>query len=167
MARKAIELKKEQVAELSKRMQEANSVVLLDYLGLSVDEVTELRSKLREEGCEMQVMKNNIIKRAAQDAGFKDMGEFAIGPNAVAFSMEDSVSAAKVIYEFAKDHKKLELKVGVVDGEFMDNDKIQTIATIPSREELLTMFAGGLLEPIKDVAVALQLHAENLETDNG
>ena len=167
MARKAIELKKEQVAELSKRMQEANSVVLLDYLGLSVDEVTELRAKLREEGCVMQVMKNNIIKRAAQDAGFKDMGEFATGPNAVAFSMEDSVSAAKVIYEYAKDHKKLELKVGVVDGEFMDNDKIQTIATIPSRDELLTMFAGGLLEPIKDVAVALQLHAENLETDNG
>lgn len=167
MARKAIEIKKEQVAELSKRMQEANSVVLLDYLGLNVDEVTELRDKLRENGCEMQVMKNNIIKRAAEDAGFTDMGNFTTGPNAVAFSMEDSVSAAKVIYEFSKDHKKLELKVGVVDGEFMDNDKIQTIATIPSREELLTMFAGGLLEPIKDVAVALQLHAENLETDNG
>ncbi len=167
MAKKAIELKKEQVAELSKRMQEANSIVLLDYLGLSVDEVTELRDKLRENGCEMAVIKNNIIKRAAEDAGYKDMIDHAIGPNAVAFSHEDSVSAAKVIYEFAKEHKQLELKVGVVDGEYMDNDRIQTIATIPSREELLTMFAGGLLQPIKEVAIALQLHAENLETDNG
>jgi len=167
LARKAIEIKKTQVAELVERMQAANSFVLLDYLGLSVDEVTELRSKLRENGCDMSVIKNNIIRRAAEEVGYKSMLDTVTGPNAVAFSHEDSVSAAKVIYEFAKEHKHLELKVGVVDGEYMDNDKIQTIATIPTREELLTMFAGGLLQPIKEFAIAVQLHAENLENDNG
>ncbi len=91
------------------------------------------------------------------------MIEHLTGPNAVALSHEDAVSAAKVIHDFAKDHKKLELKVGVVDGEYMDNERIKIIATLPNREELLTMFAGGLLQPIKEVAIGLTMHIENLE----
>ncbi len=167
MARKAIEKKKELVAELTDKMKEANSVVVVNYLGLTVDEVTKLRVELMNNGCDFKVLKNNIIRRAAEAAGYGELVENITGPNALAMSHEDSVSAAKTIYEFAKDHKKLELKVGIVDDEYMDNDKIQTIATIPSREQLLTMIAGGILEPIKHVAMAINMHAENLEENNG
>ena len=111
----------------------------------------------------MAVIKNNITRRATQELGFEEMQEFLVGPNAVAFSFEDSVSAAKVIYDFAKENDSLELKVGVVDGEYMDQDNIKVIATIPSRETLLTMFAAGILQPIKEVAIALDLMAQNLE----
>lgn len=166
MSQKAIDKKALLVEELTEKMQSTNSVVIVDYLGLTVEQVTNLRKELYDNGCEFKVIKNNIIRRAAEAAGFGELVEHLTGPNAVAFSNEDSVSAAKIVYEFAKDHKKLELKVGVVDGDFMNNDMIQKIATIPTREELLTMFAGGLLQPIKEVAIALNLHAENLEQNN-
>lgn len=165
MSTKAIEKKQVLVEELTQKMTEANAFVVLDYLGLTVDQVTKLRVQLLENGCEMHVVKNNISRRAAKAAGYDKMVEHLVGPNALAFSYQDSVSAAKVVYDFAKDYKKLELKVGVVDGEFMNNDKIQTIATIPSRETLLTMFAGGIMQPIREVAVALHLHIENLENN--
>ena len=165
MSQKAIEKKQLLVETLTEKFKASKSIVILDYLGLTVEEVTKLRVELLNNGCEMQVIKNNIIRRAAEAAGYPAMIEHLTGPNAVAFSNEDSVSAAKIIYEFAKDYKNLELKVGVVDGAFMDNAQIQTIATIPSREALLTMFAGGLLQPIKEVAIGLSLHIENLENN--
>ena len=111
----------------------------------------------------MKVIKNNITKRAAVVAGFSELGDSLFGPNAVAFSKDDSVAPAKVVYEFSKTNKKLELKVGVVDGAYMNNAQINTIATIPSREVLLTMFAAGIMMPIKEVAIALDLHMKNLE----
>ena len=165
VSQKAIEKKQLLVEALVERIQSANSVVIIDYLGLTVEEVTALRVELLKNGCEMEVIKNNITRRAMAALGYDQMGDHLVGPNAVVFSREDSVSAAKVVYEFAKDHKKLELKVGLVDGDFMNNDKITTIATIPSRETLLTMFAGGLLQPIKEVAIGLSLHIENLENN--
>ncbi len=165
MSQKAIEVKQQQVEQLTEKMKASNSVVIVDYLGLTVEEVTNLRVELLNNGCEFKVIKNNIIRRAAIEAGYKDLVDSLTGPNAVAFSNEDSVSAAKVVYEFAKNHPKLELKVGIVDDEFMNEDAIQTIATIPSREALLTMFAGGLLQPIKEVAIGLSMHIENLENN--
>lgn len=163
MSEKAIAKKAIQVEALTERMKNAKSFVVVNYSGLSVEQVTKLRVELLEAGCELSVIKNNITKRAAVAAGFSDVQDSLTGPNAVAFSSEDSVSAAKVVYDFAKENKNLELKVGVVDGEFMDNEKIRTIATIPSREVLLTMIAAGLMQPISQVAMALHLHAENLE----
>jgi large subunit ribosomal protein L10 len=165
VSQKAIEVKQQQVEVLAEKMKASNSVVIVDYLGLTVEEVTNLRVELLNNGCEFKVIKNNIIRRAAIEAGYKDLVDSLVGPNAVAFSNEDSVSAAKVVYEFAKNHPKLELKVGIVDDEFMNEDAIQTIATIPSREALLTMFAGGLLQPIKEVAIGLSMHIENLENN--
>lgn len=163
MSEKAIAKKKAEVEALVEKMQNANSFVVADYSGLTVEQVTKLRNELRENGCEMKVIKNNITRRAATAAGYAELAEGLVGPNAVAFSNEDSVAAAKVLYEFAKDNNALELKVGVVDGEFMDNDKIQQIATIPTREVLLTMFAAGILQPIKEFAIAVDLHVQNLE----
>jgi len=161
---KAIERKKEEVQALVERMKGANSFVIVDYSGLTVEQVTKLRNELRANGCEMFVIKNNITRRAALELGFEQLEDILVGPNAVAFSNEDSVSAAKVIYDFALDNKALELKVGVVDGEYMDNDNIKVIATIPSRDTLLTMIASGILQPIKEVAIALDLMAQNLES---
>jgi large subunit ribosomal protein L10 len=166
VSQKTIEKKKQLVASLKERLESANSFVVLDYSGLTVEQVTKLRVQLLENHCEMAVIKNNISRRAVEMAGHKEVADSLTGPNAIAFSLEDSVSAAKVIYEFAKENDALELKVGVVDGEYMDNEKIQTIATIPSREELLTMFAAGILEPIRDVAIALDLMTqEESETE--
>lgn len=170
MSVQAIEKKKLEVEALTVRMKAAKSFVVANYSGLTVEQVTALRRELRDNGCELAVIKNNITKRAAQELGFGELNDSLKGANAVAFSNVDSVSAAKVIYDFAKKNKELELKVGVVDGEFMDNDKIQVIATIPTREVLLTMFAAGLLEPIKEFAIGLDLMAQKLEnpenTDN-
>lgn len=163
MSEKAIAKKREEVVALAERMTNANSFVIVDYAGLTVEQVTKLRRELLATGCELKVIKNNITRRAAQEAGYGELVESLTGPNAVAFGDEDSVAAAKAVYEFAQENKQLELKVGVVDGEFMNTDKITTIATIPSRETLLTMFAAGLLQPIKEVAIALDLHAKNLE----
>ena len=163
MSEKAIAKKIEEVQALQERMESADSFVIVDYAGLTVEQVTKLRRELLATGCELKVIKNNITRRAAEAAGFGELVESLTGPNAVAFGDNDSVAAAKAVYDFAKENKELELKVGVVDGEFMDNTKIQTIATIPSRETLLTMFAAGILQPIKEVAIALDLHAQNLE----
>jgi len=168
LSSKAIEKKKQQVEALAEQMRDANSVVLVDYLGLDVSEADALRTRLRENDCRMQVIKNNIIRRAAEAAGYQELTQHVEGPNAVVFSYEDSVSAAKTVYEFAKEHPDIELKAGYVDEEYMDNEYIQKIASIPSREELLTMFAGGLLQPVRNIAIALNMHAENLqEQDNG
>lgn len=163
MSVKAIEKKKLEVEALAERMEAAKSFVIVDYSGLTVEQSTALRRELRANGCEVAVIKNNITRRAVEKLGFGDVSESLTGPNAVAFSNEDSVSAAKVVYDFAKENKALELKVGIVDGEFMDNDKIQVIATVPSREVLLTMFAAGLLQPIKEFAIGLDLMAQKIE----
>jgi large subunit ribosomal protein L10 len=160
---KAIERKKVEVAALVERMQNSKSFVIVDYSGLTVEQVTKLRVELLENNCEIAVIKNNITKRAAQELGFGEIAETLVGPNAVAFSNADSVSAAKIVYDFAQKNEALDLKVGVVDGEFMDNEKIQVIATIPSRDVLLTMIAAGLLQPIKEVAIGLDLMAQKLE----
>ncbi len=163
MSVKAIEKKKLEVQALTEKMQNARSFVIVDYSGLTVEQVTKLRVELLENQCEMAVIKNNITKRAAQLLGFDELTESLVGPNAVVFSTEDSVSAAKIVYDFAKENKALELKVGVVDSEYMDNENIQVIATIPTRETLLTMFAAGILQPIKEVAIGLDLMAQKLE----
>jgi large subunit ribosomal protein L10 len=163
VSEKAIAKKRAEVEVLTEKMQNANSFVVADYSGLTVEQVTKLRKELSENGCEMKVIKNNITRRAAEAAGYGELAEGLTGPNAVAFSTEDSVTAAKILFEFAKENKALELKVGVVDGEFMNNDKILQIATIPSREILLTMFAAGIMTPIKEFAIAVDLHVQNLE----
>lgn len=163
MSKQAIAKKSEEVQVLAEKLQSVNSFVVVDYSGLTVEQVTQLRRDLTANGCEMKVIKNNIIKRAVEVAGYSEVAESLIGPNALAFSTEDSISAAKVIYEFSRKNRALELKVGVVDGDYMNNEKIHQIATIPTRDVLLTMIAAGILQPIKEVAIALDLHTQNLE----
>lgn len=149
-----------EVNALTAKINESASIVVVDYLGLTVSQVTELRRKLREEGCEMKVIKNNIVRRAAVEAGHEDLVDSLKGPNAIAFSKEDSVAAAKVLYDFAKENDMLDLKVGIIDGNFVDNDELMVYATIPSRETLLTMLAAGLMGTVKDLAISLHMYTE-------
>ncbi len=156
-------LKQKQVVidEIKERTETANSVVLFDYRGITDSEAKELRRKLRESNSDYKVYKNTLMARAFKDLNI-DLGDALEGPSAFAYSA-DQIAAIKVLSEFAKNHPALVLKVGIIDGETADQAKLEEYASIPSRDGLLTMFAGGLIEHVKNVAICLDLHAQNLE----
>jgi len=145
-------------------IEKANSVILVDYRGLTVTEVTELRKQLRESNIELKVYKNTLTKRALEALKF-DLKEALDGPTAIAFS-ENVVEPAKIINDFAKKHEALEIKVGIIDGDIASLDTIKELANIPSREGLLTMLAGGMIQFVKDLSVALDLYSQDLESNS-
>jgi large subunit ribosomal protein L10 len=152
-----IDVKQQLVNEVAERMSNSKSVVIAEYAGLTVEKTQDLRNKLREAGCEMFIIKNNISRRAAEAQGYSELINDLTGPNSVVFSYEDQVSAAKVLYEFAKKNKKLKIKAGIVDGNYYEIEKIKEISQLPNREGLLTMLAGQLLAPLRDLAIGLDL----------
>ena len=149
-----------QVTELVERIQSSKSMIVTDYLGLSVDQMTNLRRKLYEAGCSIEVIKNNITRRAVQEAGFNQLDDQLIGPNAIAFSQDDAISAAKILYDFSQTADNLELKAGIIDGKYVTFDELLIYAKLPSRETLLTQIAAGLLGTVRDLAVAIHLFSE-------
>ena len=157
---KILERKQNSIDEISENIKSSNAVVWFDNNGLSVSDLTSLRRKLRENNCELKVYKNTLTMRAL--SGLKIDLETLEGPKVMAFG-EDAVMPIKIVSEFAKDHPALEMKVGIVEGNVTGIEVLNELATIPSREGLLTMFAGGLLEHVKNVAICLDLHAKNLE----
>ena len=158
---KIIEEKSKVVYEIKDRLQEAKSVVLFDYRGLSVAEVTELRRKLRENGSDYKVYKNTLTRRAVEESKL-GLEDYLTGPNAISFGT-DELSIVKVLSDFSKDHKALELKAGIIDGKVANAEELAKYASIPSREGLLTMLAGGLIGTVKDLSIALNLLAEQKE----
>ena len=158
---KIIEKKESIVNEIVNKMKESSSYVLFEYRGLTVGETNELRRKLRETGSDYKVYKNTLTKRAL-DALNVNLDAHLNGPKAIAFGT-DAVAPIKVLSDFAKNHKALELKVGVVDGEVADEKMLSELASIPSREGLLTMLAGGMIQYVRDLAIGLNLYAEQLE----
>jgi len=165
MERAIIVKKEKEVKELATKIKDSASIVVVDYRGLTVEQITTLRSNLREEGCEMKVIKNNYTRRAVESIGHKELVEHLIGPNAIAFSKDDSIAAAKILYNFSKENKKLELKAGLIDGEFSDLDKLIEYAKLPSRDTLLTMLAGSLLSPLRDITIGLNMISEQEATE--
>ena len=151
-----LEQKKQVVDEIRSKISTAKSVVLVDYRGLNVEEVTELRKQYREAGIEYKVYKNTMMRFAFKEEGLEQFNEFLTGPNGVAFSYEDAVTAAKVTSDFAKNHKNLELKAGIVEGEVYGLEKITAIANLPNREALLTQLAYVLNEPMAMFARAIK-----------
>lgn len=145
---KILEEKKQIVKLLADKIKSSKSFVLADYRGLSVDEDTQMRQSLRKEGLEYKVYKNTITKLAAEQNGIEGLDAFLTGPTAIAFSETDPVLPAKCLAEFAKKFKKFELKAGVVEGEVFDENAIKTIASLPSKEELLAKALGALNAPI-------------------
>ena len=160
---KILEKKQEIINEISSKVKDSASIVLFEYQGLTVSETNELRRKLRETGSDFKVYKNTLTMRALNDLKI-DLG-FLEGAKAMAYG-SDAVAPIKVLSDFAKNHPALELKVGYVDGAVADEEMLKSLAAIPSRDGLLTMFAGGLIEHVKNFAIALDLHSKNLEENN-
>ena len=165
MGKAVLAQKKADVEALTKKMQDAKTIVAFDYIGLTVEQFTSLRRQLREAGCEVQVIKNNISRRASEAAGYSDLAQYFKGPKAVAFSNGDVVAPAKIIYEFSKKNEVVKIQAGVVEGK-VENDKgMIGLATLPSRETLLTMLAMGMLKPLTDLAVGLNMLTEKEEAN--
>ena len=158
---KIIEQKQNVVNEISDKIKNSSSVVWFEYQGLTVSETNELRRLLRETGSDFKVYKNTLVTRALNDLEIK-LNETLEGPKAIAFG-SDAIAPIKALSDFSKKHQALELKVGIVDGEVTDIDTLKQLATIPSREGLLTMVASGMLGIVRDFAICLDLHSTNLE----
>ena len=154
-------LKEAKVAEIKEKVQKANSVVINKYQGLTVEEDTLLRKNLREAGVEYKVYKNTLVTIAAKELGLEGIVEYLEGPVSMAFGYEDVTVAARVLNDFAKDHKKLELKAGIVEGEIYDEAKIKQLATIPSKEVLIAKLLGSIKSPIASFARVINAIAES------
>ena len=152
---KIINQKKEEVANLAAKMKEAKIILLTDYRGINVADVTELRSELRKSDSEYKVIKNNVIRRALAENGIEGLDDLLEGPTAVIMNNEDYLEAAKTIYNYSKDNDFYKIKGGVIEGKVMTAEEIITLAKLPSRETLLSMLAGALLGNISKLAVAL------------
>ncbi len=162
---KAIEMKKAIVEEIADKFTRSSSAILYDYRGLTVEEVTELRKQFREAGVDYKVYKNTLVKRALEKAGVEGLSDMMEGPNAIAFSYDDPITPAKVGSEFAKTHKALELKAGVVEGEFFDEERVNELAAIPSREVLIAKLLGSLKAPVSNFAYLIQAMIDKQEAD--
>ncbi|MBG9511118.1 50S ribosomal protein L10 [Bacillus thuringiensis] len=160
---KVIETKQQVVTEIADKLRASKSTIVVDYRGLTVSEATELRKQLREAGVEFKVYKNSLTRRAAESAEMAELNEFLTGPNAIAFSNEDVVAPAKVLNDFATKHEALEIKAGVIEGKLVTLEEVKAIATLPSREGLLSMLLSVLQAPIRNLALATKAVAEQKE----
>ncbi|PRR79811.1 50S ribosomal protein L10 [Clostridium vincentii] len=149
------QLKEAKVAEIKEKLEKAQAVILADYQGLTVEEDTQLRKNLRETGIEYKVYKNRLVILAAKELGLEGVEKYLKGPVAIAFSYEDATAPARIINDFAKTHKKLELKAGIVEGQIFDTEKIIQIASIPSKEVLIAKLLGSIKAPLSNLAYLL------------
>ena len=164
MSEAIIAKKAQLVTEVAEQFKNASSVVVVDYLGITVEEATNLRAELRNAGVQFAVVKNSILSRAAKEAGLEGMDDIFKGPSAVAFSNEDVVAPAKILADFAKKVEALEIKAGVIEGKVSSKEEIQAIASLPSRDGLLSMLLSVLQAPIRNVALAVKAVAEKEES---
>ena len=165
MASKTIlKQKEEEVKKLADKLKKSNLVLLTDYRGITVEDVTSLRNTLRETNSEYKVIKNNIVKRALDANGENELDSVLEGPTAVVIAEDDYLAPLKAIYNFSKDNDYYKIKGGIVEGKVLSVDELITLAKLPSRQELLGMLAGALLSNIAKVAVAVdqvRLQKEN------
>lgn len=160
---KILDKKQKIIDEIADKTKSSASVILFEYQGLSVEDTNNLRRLLKENNSEFKIYKNTLTKRAFDSLKIDLTGELN-GPKAIAFS-EDSIAPIKVLYDFSKKNKSLVVKTGLVDGEITDEAKLRELSTIPSREGLLTMLAGGLIGTVRNLAIALDLRAQDLEKE--
>lgn len=165
MSKETVAVKAQKVEEVTEQLKKSVSAIVVDYRGLTVEQVTDLRKQLREAGVKMEVIKNKVMVRAAEKAGYADMNDVFSGPTAVAFSEEDPIAPAKILANFAKTADALQLKGGMVEGKVATLDEIQEYATMPSREELLATIANLLQAPVRNVAYAVKAVAEKGDED--
>lgn len=150
-----INSKKAVVSEIADKMKQSQSTVVVEYRGLTVAEVTQLRRELRAENVEFKVYKNSLAQRAAEEAGAGDLAKDLIGPNAIAFG-GDAVAPSRVLAKFAKKHENLVLKSGIVEGKVVDATTIKELSTLPNRDGMLSMLLSCLQSPVRGVACAIK-----------
>lgn len=160
-SKKILEQKQTVIDEIKMRTENAKTIVLFDYRGITDSEAKELRIKLKESNSDYKVYKNTLMARAFNDLGI-DLNEGLTGPSAFAFG-DDQIAPIKVLSDFAKEHPALVLKVGIVDGAKADQAKLAEYATLPSRDGLLTMLAGGMIGLVKDLSICLDLYSQQKE----
>lgn len=152
--------KQQEVEQLAQKFSEAKTIIAFDYPGLTVDEFTKLRTLLRESGSEVKVYKNNISRRASEIAGIGELAIDLVGAKAIVMGFNDVVAPAKIVHEFAKVNKVIKIQAGVIEGKVVNADQIRDLATLPSREVLLTMLAAGMLTPVREIAIGLNMLVE-------
>lgn len=164
MNQSILESKKAVVSEVSEKLKASASSVVVEYRGLTVREVTQLRRDLLKEGIELKVYKNSFVQRAADDLGYSELTSSLTGPNAFAFS-SDAVAPSRILAKFAKKHDKLVLKGGVVEGKVVDAESIKIISKLPNREGMISMVLGMLQSPVRSFAFALSKVAEQKQAN--
>ena len=160
-SKRILEQKENTVKEIVSKLDNSKTFLLLNYQGLTVSEIAQLRESLREVNSDIKVYKNTLMSLALKNKKI-ELQDYMTGPNAYLFS-SSIIEPIKVVSKFAKDHPALEIRVGYVDNEIVDTKVINDYATIPSMEGLLTMFAGGLIEHVRNLSIGLNLYAEKLE----
>ena len=160
MSEAAIAKKAEIVKQTTDMINAAQSAIVVDYRGLTVAEVTDLRKQLRDAGIQMSVIKNKILDRAVEGTDYEDLRSTFVGPTAVAFSDEDPIAPAKILKKFADDHDALEIKGGFIEKSVKTLDEINEYANMPGREELLSMLASALQDPMRKIARAVKAIAD-------
>jgi large subunit ribosomal protein L10 len=157
---KNLDVKKAKVLEIKEKMEKAQGIVFANYQGLTVEEDTELRKKLREAGVEYKVYKNSLTALAAKELGLDSIEAHLVGPLSVALAYEDATAPARVLNDFAKTHKKLELKAAIVEGNIYDSKEVEKLAAIPSRDILISKLLGSFKAPLSNLAYLLNAIAE-------
>jgi len=158
------QLKEAKVAEIKEKLEKAQGVVLSEYQGLNVEEDTELRKSLREAGVEYKVYKNTLVTLAARELGIEGIVTHLQGPISIAFGYEEPTVAARVLNDFAKTHKKLELKAAIIQGEVFDGAQVKELASIPPRDVLIAKLLGSFKAPLSNLAYLLNSIKEQKES---
>src|SRR5699024_5084973 len=164
MMTKNMLLKVEKVKEIKDKFERANCIVLANYQGIDVEQDTQLRKKMREMGVEYKVYKNRLVKIVAEELGYDFLIEHLEGATSIAFGYDDIISPAKILNDFSEKSGKLSLKVGVVEKEFYDNDKIKRLAKIPSKEVLVSKLLGSIKAPLSNLVYVLDRNSTRLNS---
>lgn len=157
------EQKQQIVSEIAGKLRDSKATIVVDYRGLNVKEVTELRKQLRESGVEFKVYKNSMTRRATAEVELTQLNESLVGPTAIAFSNDDVIAPAKILNNFAKKHNALEIKVGVIEGKIASLEEVKALAELPSRDGLLSMLLSVLQAPMRNFALVTKAVAEQKE----
>jgi len=161
MSKEIMEAKQQVVSEIAELMKNSQSSVVVEYRGLTVADMTELRNNLRKENVGFKVYKNKLAQRAADQEGMSELNEFLVGPNAIAFGHDDAVAPARVLAEFAKKHEALIIKAGYVEGKFLPKEEVMAVAKLPNRSGMYSMLLGCIKEPVAKVARVIQAVADS------
>ena len=151
------------IDEIKAKLETVQSAVVIDYMGITVEQADAMRKKLREANVDYTVYKNTLMKRAIEGTAFAPLADVLEGPSAIAISSEDATAPARTLNEIIKDYKKMEVKAGIVEGEFYDNAGIEQIAEIPSRDVLIAKFMGSIQSPVSKFVRTLQAIADEKE----